>query len=296
VRELGPPFTVLDLPFWPYAPLFAEWRRQPVCVYPPRLTSSAAEVAGRVQSLFPDRWRARANVSLMRGAAHLARRLGALGADVLDLPAETKLNLEEPAFVERARQSRCLVCTGWEFACWNWLERRQAEVRRLFAPAPARLAAAAGLVRELRGRHDIVIGFYVRRGDYREFFDGRLYYPWASYARWAREAVEMFPGKRVAILATGDDLIPPEQFAGLPMTWASGSINRGGHWFASFLELSLCDFIIGAPSTFAGCAAFLGDRPWLPLRDANQALNEGQLMHRHLFEAALDPLLALSIR
>jgi hypothetical protein len=80
VRELGPPFTVLDLPFWPYAPLFAEWRRQPVCVYPPRLTSSAAEVAGRVQSLFPDRWRARANVSLMRGAAHLARRLGALGA------------------------------------------------------------------------------------------------------------------------------------------------------------------------------------------------------------------------
>ena len=35
----------------------------------------------------------------------------------------------------------------------------------------------------LRQRHDIVIGLYIRRGDYREFFDGRFYYPWSSYAR-----------------------------------------------------------------------------------------------------------------
>lgn len=296
VRELGPPFSVLDLPFGPYTYLFAEWSRQPVCVYPPGLTGSAADVAGHVQSLLPVRWRERAIGSLHRVTARLIRKLETLGIEVLDLPAETKLNLEETAFVDRARGSRCLVCVGWEFGCWGWLERHEAEVRRLFAPAPARFVAATELVRELRQQHDIVIGLYIRRGDYREFFDGRFYYPWTSYARWAREAVEMFPGQRVAIIVTGDDLIPSEPFAGLPVTWASGSINRGGHWFASFLELSLCDFIIGAPSTFAGCAAFLGNRPWLPLRDANQTLEEEQMMHRHLFEAALDPLLALSIR
>jgi hypothetical protein len=293
-RELGQPFTVLDLPFWPYTHLFAEWSQRPGCVYPHSRVGSAADLAGHVQSLLPIRWREHWTVKYV--IARLARKLGALGIDVVDLPAETKLNLEEPAFVERARRSRFLVCAGWEFACWNWLERHEAEVRRLFAPAPAPLAAATAFLRELRERHDIVIGMHIRRGDYREFFEGRLYYSWTSYVRWAREAVEMFPSQRVAILVTGDDLIPSELFAGLPVIWASGSINRGGHWFASFLELSLCDFIIGAPSTFAACAAFLGNCPWLPLREADQVLKEKQMMHRHLFEAARDPLLALSIR
>jgi hypothetical protein len=300
VCEFEQQFTVLDLPFWPYAHLFAEWSQRPGCVYPLTPTRSATDIIGRVamqvRSLLPDSLWWDFDDLMQRGAAFLSHALGPLGIDVLDIPMHTKLNLEESAFVERVRANRCLVCAGWQFACWGWLERHQTEVRRLFVPAPAHLAAATEFMRELRQRHDMVIGLYIRRGDYREFLDGRLYYPWASYARWARQAVEMFPGRRVAIVVTSDDLIPPEAFAGLPVTWASGSINRGGHWFASFLELSLCDIIIGAPSTFSGCAAFLGNRPWLPLREANQTLEEKQMMHRHVFEAAVDPVLALSIR
>jgi len=295
-RQLGGAVTVLDVPFWPYGALFNRWKRRPGCAYPHRLRDYSADLAGYLQSFMPARWRERANGSLQRVSARLARRAQSLGLDVVDLPAETKLNLEDADFVDRARNSRHLVCLGWEFACWDWLERHQAAVRQIFAPARAPMAAANAYVRDLRRQYDVLVGLFVRRTDYRTFFDGRFYYSWECYGRWAREAVQMFPGQRVGIVVTGDEFIPSEPFAGTPVSPASGSVNRGGHWFASFLELSLCDLIVGPTSTFAGCAAFLGNVPWLPLRDAGQTLDARQVMRRHLFEAAQDPLLRLSIR
>src|ERR1700693_5889940 len=91
-RELGPPCSVLNLTFWPYTHLFAEWSQRPGCVYPHGLVGSAADVAAHVLSLLPARWREHPSVKYVTG--RLARKAGAFGLDVLDLPAETKLNLE----------------------------------------------------------------------------------------------------------------------------------------------------------------------------------------------------------
>jgi hypothetical protein len=219
-----------------------------------------------------------------------------LEVDLLEKPVEGVVNLEDPAFVERARSARYLVCAGWEYSCWSWLERHAEEVRRSFTPLPLYRDLASAFIADLRGRYDVLVGLFARRGDYETFFDGRFHYSWNDYARWVREAVEHYPGKRVVIVAAGDDTFPREAFNGLPVVFTTGSINGGGHWLESFLELALCDILLGPPSTFVACAAFYGDKPWWPLRSANQSLRADQILTRHIFEAACDPELALAVR
>lgn len=292
-RELDHACAVLNLPFWPYAKLFSEWRRNRACLL--GRTDHSWNLLARAAARVPlDPWMV--NWKLQRISLRASRHLTLVGVDLLDKPTDERVNVEEPEFVRRALDGRYLVCSGWEFACWNWLERHAVAVRALFAPAPPFGQITQEFMAESRRHHDVLVGLCVRRGDYRNFFDGRFYYSWESYTRWVREAADLYPGKRVGVIITGDETIPMQMLQGLPVHLATGSLNRGGHFLESFLQLSMCDLILGPPSTFAACAAFLGDRPWLPLRSADQTLSRDQILQRPLFEAALDSELALAVR
>jgi hypothetical protein len=294
VRELDGECSVLHLPFWPYAKLFSEWSRRPGCVHPAR--GGGADLLARIVDQAPAAKQWEINWKLQRIALRAARQLHPFGVDLLDKPTHEVVNLEDPAFVDRARAARYLVCAGWEYSCWSWLERHSSEVRSQFVPLPLYGDPAKSFIADLRGHHDVLIGLFARRGDYRTFFDGKFYYSWSDYVRLAREAMEHYPGKRVMIVAASDDPIPLAAFDGLPVTLTSGSVNSGGHWLESFLELAQCDILLGPPSTFVACAAFYGDKPWWPLRSAGQSLRTGEILTRHIFEAARDPELALAVR
>jgi hypothetical protein len=294
VRELDNECSVLHLPFWPYANLFSEWSRRPGCIHPARV--GAVDLVARIVDHVPAGRRWDINWKLQRITLRASRGLQSFGVDLLDKPIDEIVNMEDRAFVDRARAARYLVCAGWEYSCWSWLERHAPQVRRQFVPVPMYGDRAESFIADLRGRYDVLIGLFARRGDYRKFFDGRFYYPWSDYARWAREAMDHYPGKRVVIVAAGDDPIPIEAFEGLPVVLTTGSVNSGGHWLESFLELAHCDILLGPPSTFVACAAFYGDKPWWPLRSAGQSLRSGEILERHIFDAARDPELALSVR
>jgi hypothetical protein len=293
VREIDFRCSVLHLPFWPYSKLFTEWSHRRACVYPQNAPwmNSVARLVDRLPGPPGNN-----NWKLQRLALRASRQLHSLGVDTLEKPVHGTVDLQNPAFVDRARSARYLVCAGWEFSCWSWLQHHSAEVRRLFDVLPPYKDVAAAFIAGLRGHYDILLGLFARRGDYRTFFDGRFYYSWEDYVRWASEAMEHHPGKRVVIVAASDDPIPIERFHGLPVVLATGSVNRGGHWLESFLELALCDCILGPPSTFVACAAFYGDKPWWPLRSSAQSLRRDQILNRHLFDAAQDPEMALAVR
>lgn len=293
VRELDDSCSVLHVPFWPYAKLFLEWSQRPACL----IAGSGAgmNTLARLVNRLPGReWDM--NWKLQRIALRASRHMQPVGVDLLDKPIDEIVNLEDPTFIERARGARYLVCAGWEYGCWSWLERHAAGVRRQLAPLPLYRQTAEAFFANLRGSYDMLIGLFARRGDYRTFFDGRFYYSWSDYQRWVREILDLHPGRRVAIVMASDEPIPMEEFHGLPVIPTSGSINGGGHWMESLLELAMCDFILGPPSTFAASAAFYGDTPWWPLRSGRQTLRTDQMFGRHIFEAARDAEMALSVR
>ena len=282
---------IVDLAFWPYASSFATWAENPGCIYP--LQRSWIHRLARLRRWLHPRiirhgeWRAQ------RAVAWSARRLPGVAFMALADERGEETMLTPDAFPVSAGTT---VCSGWKFNAWSALERHEEQVRALFRPAATPAAVSETFVAALRRRYDVLVGLFVRRGDYREWADGQYCYPWECYIRWSSELSALFPGRKVGVVLAGDEELPLPLWAGLPVVPATGSVNEGGHWFESFLELAACDYVVSPPSTFSACAAFLGNRPLWPLVGADQKLCPDQIMPRHIFDARRDAIFSIAVQ
>jgi len=293
-REQGDSVAVADLPFWPYGPLFKTWSDYPGCVYPPQ--RGWLDFWARMRHWMPDWVLFHGEWRVQQWVAWVARYWCTADVGTLALKPEERIDLDHPTFQECLRDKRWLVCSGWQFATWNLLEKHAAHVRTLFQPEIRFAQVAQNFLAALRQRHEVLAGLFIRRGDYRAWANGRFYYPFESYVRWARELIELHPDRRVAVVVASDEAIPCGVFGDLPVFLTTGCVGDAGHWFESFLELAGCDLVASAPSTFAAGAAFLSNRPWWPLRSPEQTLSRSQIFHDHLFDAAKDPDFSVAIK
>lgn len=294
VRAQAGRAEVIDVGFWPFAGHFAAWRESPGCVFPAR--RSAADTWARLRALFPV-W------ALRRGETPRQRLVHALGrcrrgwqAIRLDDARGEAIDLDSPAFFERISRCPVTTCTGWKVAGWRLFAEHQAELRRYFQPESESLARAREFLAPLRQQYDVIAGLLIRQTDYREWHDGRFCYPTADYAAWIRQLLDLHSGRRVGIVVACDERQDPKAFAGLPCHFATGSANAGGHWFESFVELSLCDLVLSPPSTFAAAAAYVRVVPLWPLVEKGQQLAFAQLLTDPLVEAARHPVFSLAVK
>jgi hypothetical protein len=287
---------VLNMAFWRFASLFARWREYPACVFTPR--RGPLDTLGRLRAHLPASLRklTESNYRLPRALHSLGRWLPGCQVIALDDVGGESLDLDDPEFIAGIRSYPVTVCGGWKIASWPLVERHQTELRYWFEPAPVRLVRARDFLDGIRSRHDLVVGLLIRQTDYRAWNDGRFYYSTGEYAEWIRQLVGLHPDKRVAVVIAADEWQDPVAFKGLPCYFAAGAVNVGGHWFDSFVTLSLCDFIASPPSTFSATAAFVGNKPLLPLADRQQILSVRQLLPDALLEAARHPVFGVAVK
>jgi hypothetical protein len=293
-REHEGEVEVIDMAFWPYAGFFQQWKSHPACVYPvrPHRLDSTARRFRRLPG-----WLGR------RGEWRLQRAVHATGrwwpgwqAVELDDPAEEAIDLESPAFFSSVAKHRVTTCAGWKISGWNFFAKHRAALRESFRPESAFAGSAEKFMAPLRDKYDVLAGLLIRQGDYRVWHEGRFNFSARTHAGWIRQLLDLHPGRRVAFVLACDERQEPSDFAGLPCYFASGSANAGGHWFESFLELSLCDFVLSPPSTFGAMAAFVGGRPLWPLLAPEQPLAFDQIIADALPGAAAHPLFGLSVK
>lgn len=208
------------------------------------------------------------------------------GAIALNDPAEEALDLADPRFLAKVMRERVTMCSGWKIACWPLVAGQQAELREYFQPRPQWREIAAAFVARLRPNHDLVVGVQIRQSDYRTWNRGRFHFSTERYAGWMRELLDLHPGRRVAFIVVSEEPQDAAWFAGLPVYFASGSANGGGHWFESWGELSLCDLVLSPPSTFSTTAAWVGKVPLWPVTNVGQQLAPNQVLHDVLLEAS----------
>lgn len=287
---------VLDFAFWPYASLFAQWRECPACIFPARpsrLSSLARLVDGLPNGL-------RRRIHGGRRVARMVQRLGRLcpgwQAIELDDQAGEGMDLDDPRFVARIGAHAVTTCAGWKFSAWRLFEAHEQELRQMFRPSRAWMDRGEQFMQDIRRRHDCVIGLLIRQTDYRAWREGRFWYPTEQYAEWARQLVELRLHPNPAIVIACDEHQDPAAFAGLPCYFSPGAANSGGHWFESFVALSLCDLVVSPPSTFSAAAAFVTNAPLLPLVDRGQRLSAGQMFPRAMLAAARDPVFSLAVK
>ena len=107
----------------------------------------------------------------------------------------------------------------------------------------------------------------MRLTDYAKFNGGAYFYAPADYRRWMEQTAALRPG-RTRFLLFSDAMPSVETFAGLDA--------RPGpeHPVSAMHAMSLCDAIIGPPSTFSGWASFMGRVPRLPIKSRDQVVRD----------------------
>ena len=287
---------VVNFAFWPFAHYFEEWRSYPGCVFP--LRSGRADRLARRRAALPSWLR-----EIVEARSRLPRVVQAAGhwwpgwqAVELDIVREESIDLDNSDFLARIAQRPVTTCCGWKITSWRLVAEQQAELRDFFRPAPEFAGPAADFIGALRLEHDVVIGLLIRQSDYREWEGGRFYFSTAHYAAWIRQLVDLHAGRRVAVVVASEEWQDPAAFAGLPVHLATGNPRAGGHWFENWVELSLCDFVVSAPSTFAATAAFRGGVPLWPIGTADQVMAFDQVIADGMVGAASHPTFSRSVK
>ena len=287
---------VLDLAFWPYATYFDVWRQHPACLFPIRPSRMDAW-ARRLDDL--PGWMRRGGLDRDRWSSlvHVAGRWRPGWQAITDGGSKSEgIDLDDPVFFPRVARSPVTTCSGWKIASWRLFEQYQAELRGYFLPAPEFARPAQEFMTLLRARYDVLVGVLVRQSDYRVWDGGRFFFTSAPYAGWIRQLLDLHGGRRVGVVVASVDWQDPADFGGLPVHLASGNPRSAGHWFENWVELSLCDFIVSAPSTFSATAAFVGGVPLWPVVSANQVMAHDQLISDGMVGAARHPEFSRSVK
>ena len=175
------------------------------------------------------------------------------------------VDMSSQEFLEAERTTCVLFCGIWLFHDHEALREQAALLRRLFRPVARWREPAEACVAAAREGADRLVAVHMRLTDYAQFNNGVWFYSPADYSRWMEQTAALFPG-RTRFLLFSDAMPPAEAFEGLD--WRRGP----GHPVSDLTAMSLCDRIVGPPSTFSGWAALMGRVPRLELKSREQTV------------------------
>lgn len=121
-------------------------------------------------------------------------------------------------------------------------------------------------IEECKKNYDILIGVHIRRGDYKEWMDGKYYFSFEQYNKVLNEINNLYIDKEVLFILVSNEQISKKFFKGINI-----KINEG-RFIEDLYLLSKCDFIVGPLSTFNRWSSFMGNTPLLTIEDINSKI------------------------
>jgi len=119
-----------------------------------------------------------------------------------------------------------------------------------------------------RNQCDILVGVHIRYGDYRNFIDGRYFYTIPEYQTIMLHIKSLFSEKKVLFFISSNENIDLSLFTriecfAMPSTFSVKDLYG----------LSLCDYIIGPPSTFSAWASLYQNVPLYFIENLNEHIS-----------------------
>jgi len=268
VEEYG--HCLVNVAFHRYAHLFLGTSRDLLCRYPIPASRHAWDpisVASRVVRATGIFYR----TARLAGTLHDRHRLFGGHAVTLREDGRSPTTLLKSIDVQsQIARARLIFVQGWNFRAPDLVERHAEKIRQYFQPVQEIDQRSKKLLAHLRDRADVVVGVHVRHGDYREFLDGRFFFPASRYAAWMSEFVAQFAGQRVAFLVCSNEPRNRQEFPGLDVDFGSEVAAVDLHALAG------CDYIFGPQSTFSQWASFVGKAPVFHVSDAKTPLDRSR--------------------
>jgi hypothetical protein len=168
------------------------------------------------------------------------------------------------------------LMSGQNFECWDLVLEYKKEIINNLSFNQEFLSIAKCFINNVRKKYDFVVGVFIRQTDYKNFKNGKYYFETKQYIEWIEQIEELYKDKNIAFVITSD------QEQNLKMNdhyfFATGYVGNNGHFFESYLELSLCDLVLTPPSTFSMTASFFGGNMIIIKRDCSSISQDDILL------------------
>ena len=129
-------------------------------------------------------------------------------------------------------------------------------VRELFLPNQNIREEVDALFSKYRDSGFFIIGIHIRRRDYKTWQGGKYYYSFETYRGIMSQVKQLYPEKRICFYIASDEQVLWDPFKDLPCIHIEKA-NAATDLYA----LSLCDRLVGPPSTFSRWASFVNKVP-----------------------------------
>lgn len=188
-----------------------------------------------------------------------------------DEEAISSIGLKDVAAVSQS--CRILVLRSWNVSCPDEIENQDEEVKSILKPVVSFRNKAESFVGNLRREFDTLVGVHARRGDYKNYMQGKFFYSWEQYASWIRQAHEVLQSDRakVGFLICSDENSPTNLMQDL-----SAYQTKSQNPIEDLHSLSLCDYLMGPQSSFGTWASWHGDVPRLILKQSTRITSRKQ--------------------
>ena len=158
------------------------------------------------------------------------------------------------------------VIDGWQYRSKTaLLDEFFEQIHFLFSPHPAVIQKCERIITKLKNKGSVVVGVHIRRGDYAQFMNGMYYFENETYIHCMKQLQQEI-GKEVCFFIASTDKItfidPDITYFQIPQ-----STN-----IEDLYALSLCDYIIGPPSSFSMWASFYGKTPLRIISHLDEAI------------------------
>ena len=151
----------------------------------------------------------------------------------------------------------------------RYLASTMPELKRIFRPKDEIMNKAERLIASMREEADVVVGVHIRRGDYSTWNNGRFFYELEDYHRFMQQVTAAYSPQKVAFFISSNESFSPDIFNDCSCR-RFGKEPSGA--ILDLYTLSLCDRIMGPPSSYSRWASFIGEVPLCFLEDKSQQL------------------------
>ena len=229
-----------------YAHLFEGSSRDPLCGFPENWGNEEPEFASQYREVLYQGTHL-LGLAVATGMVPMMRTIDIRAFDETD---QGDVDLNGSVFGELLKSKKLIFPMGWKFCDHSAITQYRTQIRGYFTPVESVRQPAEMIVEHARERADLLVGVHIRQADYRTWKNGIHFYETERYAQWMRDIAESNPLKRVVFLICASNHIDESLFSGVTFVKGPGFPAGDLH------SLSLCDKIIGPPSTFSGWASY----------------------------------------
>jgi hypothetical protein len=261
-NALSQGYRLLNPSLGEYAQLFEGSARDPLCGYPEPWRDLDPEFAHQSREfLFP-------YIHLLGLAAKSGIVPGVMAIDIrhFDSKDDGDIDLNSETFGKCLASGKMILPMGWKFSDYAGIRKHRQEIARYFTPVASVRKPVEALISKARAMGDFLVGVHIRQDDYRQWKNGIHFYETERYVQWMHDVANHYSERHLVFLVCASNSLDARLFQGLD--WCSGPGDPIGDLHA----LSLCDRIMGPPSTFSGWASYHGGSPICVLRDANASV------------------------